>query len=119
VAPILSETLRERLIEAAKKAGIGIHDGGIYWQSRGPRLETRAEVRVIQAFADVVGMTMGDEAVVAQELNLAYASLCSVDNYAHGLTASPLTEEEIRQGAKTNSLKMIAVFNQLLEMAGG
>ena len=119
VAPILSETLRGRLIEAAKKAGIGVHDGGIYWQSRGPRLETRAEVRVIQAFADVVGMTMSDEAVVAQELNLAYASLCSVDNYAHGLAASPLTEEEIRQGAKTNSRKMIAVFNQLLDIGGG
>lgn len=117
VAPILSERLRSRLFKAAERAGIEVHDGGVYWQSRGPRLETKAEVRVILAFADVVGMTMADEAVVAQELGLAYASLCSVDNYAHGLAASPLTEEEIRFRAKANSQKMIAVF-KLLEMAG-
>ena len=117
VAPAISAKLRRRLVEAARRAGIEVHDGGTYWQSRGPRLETRAEIKVIQAFADVVGMTLGSEAGVAQELGLAYASLCSVDNYAHGLAASPLTEDEIRQGARANSQKMMAIFRQLLEMA--
>ena len=36
-------------------------------------------------FGDVVGMTMAHEATLCQERALAYASICSVDNYAHGL----------------------------------
>ena len=35
--------------------------------------------------ADVVGMTLASECVVAPELGLDYAALCVVDNLANGL----------------------------------
>ena len=60
------------------------HDGGVYWQTRGPRFETPAEIRLIAAHADVVGMTIASECVVAGELGLDYAALCVVDNLANG-----------------------------------
>lgn len=82
----LDSEVRKKLLKAAKAAGMDVKDGGTYWQTTGPRLETRAEIRMMSKFADLVGMTMASEAILAQEFGLAYASVCSVDNYAHGLT---------------------------------
>src|SRR5436190_17498708 len=36
-------------------------DGGVYWQTIGPRFETPAEIRLIARHADVVGMTIASE----------------------------------------------------------
>jgi purine nucleoside phosphorylase len=74
-------------------------DGGTYWNAVGPRLETPAEIRVIARDADVIGMTMGPECVVAGELGLAYAAVCAVVNYANGVGEEPLTVEEVEKGA--------------------
>ena len=66
-------------------------DGGVYWQALGPRLETPAEIRHIARDADVIGMTIGSECVVAAELGLAYAAICAVVNYANGVGDEELT----------------------------
>jgi 5'-methylthioadenosine phosphorylase len=95
ITPSLNEEVRQRLIETARRAGVEVATKGTYWQATGPRLETKAEIRMMTQFADIVGMTMASEAVTAQELGLKYAGLCSVDNYAHGLVDKPLTMEEI------------------------
>jgi len=81
----LDREVRVKVLRAAKAVGIDAKDGGTYWQTTGPRLETCAEIRMMSQFADLVGMTMASEAILAQELGLRYASVCSVDNYAHGL----------------------------------
>jgi 5'-methylthioadenosine phosphorylase len=61
-------------------------------------------------------MTMASEAAVAQELDLPYASLCSVDNYAHGLSSTPLTEGEIGANAAANAEKMFRVILSYLDL---
>ena len=76
---------REEVIAAWSEGGQAPRDGGVYWQARGPRFETPAEIRLMAAHADVVGMTIASECVVAGELGLAYAALCVVDNLANGL----------------------------------
>ena len=43
---------------ALAAAGAELRDGGVYWQATGPRLETPAEIRLIAAHADVIGMTV-------------------------------------------------------------
>src|SRR5918996_2733687 len=64
---------RARVSEAWSVAtDIPLRDGGVYWQTIGPRLETRAEIRLIAAHADVVGMTLGAECMIAGELGLPY-----------------------------------------------
>ncbi len=95
ITPGLDEGLRIELIEAAKELDIPVIENGIYFQSAGPRLETKAEIRFIRDYADVVGMSMGAEATLAKELGLRYANLSSVDNYAHGIIAG----EELRYEA--------------------
>jgi 5'-methylthioadenosine phosphorylase len=69
-----------------------IADYKIYAQTRGPRFETRAEVRILQAMGcDVVGMTFGNEADLLLESGVSVTSLCMVDNFAHGIGEEKLT----------------------------
>lgn len=103
ITPRLDEEIRQRLILTARKVGVNVADGGTYWQTTGPRLETRAEIRMMANFADIVGMTMASEAVIAQELGLRYGALCSVDNFAHGIIDHALTMEEIVAHAHENA----------------
>jgi 5'-methylthioadenosine phosphorylase len=77
-------------------------DGGIYWQTSGPRFETQAEVRMLAERAQVVGMTIGSECTVAGELGLAYAAICVVDNLANGVGEAGLTMEELTVGRIAN-----------------
>ena len=102
VTPDLSEEVRRKWLAAAADCGIAAVDGGVYWQTAGPRFETKAEIRLMSRAADLVGMTMAAEAIVARELEMDYASLCSVDNYAHGLVDRELTMEQVLQCARRN-----------------
>ena len=116
IVPFLSETVRSKLRAAAELAAVHLMVGGIYWQNLGPRLETKAEIRLQSHYADMVGMTMASEATVAQEIGLEYASLCSVDNHAHGLSPKPLTSEEIIGNANANAEKIYRIIQSYLEV---
>lgn len=77
--------LRADLLAAAQKSGIEVHDGGVYAVTQGPRLETIAEVnRLERDGADYIGMTAMPEAALARELDMEYACLSLVVNYAAG-----------------------------------
>ncbi|MBD5782291.1 MTAP family purine nucleoside phosphorylase [Pelagicoccus sp. NFK12] len=68
--------------------------GKVYMQTRGPRFETRAEVRAIQVLGgDVVGMTFANEADLILERGLELTPFCMVDNFAHGVRSSELSME--------------------------
>jgi len=80
-----SADLRERCLAAARKAGITLHDGGVYGAVSGPRLETAAEIdRMERDGATLVGMTGMPEAALARELGIAYVSISVVVNHAAG-----------------------------------
>jgi 5'-methylthioadenosine phosphorylase len=114
--PALNAEVRRKWLEAARECAVEVIDGGIYWQTAGPRLETRAEIAMMSQFADLVGMTMASEAIIAQELELPYASLCSVDNYAHGLEDKELTMEKILWHARRNTETILQILTRYLEM---
>lgn len=88
---------RGEVLSALAGAGIDTVDAGTYWQVKGPRLETPAEVRFISAHAEVVGMTVASECVAAGEAGLNYAALCIVDNLANGVADTELTLLEIER----------------------
>jgi 5'-methylthioinosine phosphorylase len=78
-------SLRQALLAAASKAGIAAIDGGCYGATQGPRLETRAEIaRMKRDGCDLVGMTGMPEAALARELELDYACVALVANFAAG-----------------------------------
>ena len=90
------------LIGAFGAAGLPVRDGAVYWQSEGPRFETPAEVRMIAHVAELVGMTVASEAVIAAELGLRYAVVCNVDNLANGIEPAPLAIEDYEAGKAAN-----------------
>lgn len=83
-------SLRARLQEAAGLAGVALVDGGCYGATQGPRLETKAEItRMRRDGCDLVGMTGMPEAGLARELELDYACLAIVANWAAGAGPNP------------------------------
>lgn len=79
------QAVRQNILKAAQHANVNIIDGGVYAATQGPRLETAAEInRLERDGADMVGMTGMPEAALARELELKYASIAVVANYAAG-----------------------------------
>jgi 5'-methylthioadenosine phosphorylase len=115
ITPALNVEVRRKWLEAARDCASEVIDGGIYWQTSGPRLETRAEIAMMSQFADLVGMTMASEAIISQELELPFASLCSVDNYAHGIEEKDLTLEKIHWHAQRNADAIFRILIRYLE----
>jgi 5'-methylthioinosine phosphorylase len=77
--------LRQSLLTAAASAGVAVVDGGCYGATQGPRLETRAEIaRLRRDGCDLVGMTGMPEAALARELELDYACIALIANWAAG-----------------------------------
>ena len=85
-----SVALRAQVLDAARRAGVAVVDGGCYGATQGPRLETKAEIaRMRRDGCDLVGMTGMPEAGLARELGLDYACLGIVSNWAAGTGHDP------------------------------
>jgi 5'-methylthioadenosine phosphorylase len=117
ITPSLNENVRKKLIKAALSNKIKVVKKGTYWQTHGPRLETKAEIKMMANFADIVGMTMAHEAVIAMELDLPYACACSIDNFGNGLLKKPLTMEKIIAGTRKNADLMIKLLHGYLKLS--
>ena len=105
-APGFAPRWREEVIAAWSQGGQEPRDGGVYWQARGPRFETPAEIRLMAAHADVVGMTLATECVVARELGLDYAALCVVDNLANGIAEATVSTEGMEADRLINAERL-------------
>jgi 5'-methylthioadenosine phosphorylase len=82
VAEPMCPQLRETLINAASDLKIKMHPVGTYVCIEGPRFSTKAESRMYRQWgADVVGMTMVPEAVLAREAEICYANISTVTDY--------------------------------------
>ena len=70
-------------IEAARNAGVTVHESGTYLAMEGPQFSTIAESKMYRAAwgADVIGMTNMPEAKLAREAELCYASVAMVTDY--------------------------------------
>jgi 5'-methylthioadenosine phosphorylase len=76
------EPLRQLALQAARTAGATAHDGGTYVCMEGPLFSTRAESRMYRSWGvDVIGMTNLQEAKLAREAEIAYATVALVTDY--------------------------------------
>ncbi|TAJ44463.1 MTAP family purine nucleoside phosphorylase [Methanofollis fontis] len=114
VMPELDTGLIERLGTVLPEA----LTGGTYAQTRGPRIETVAEVRGLAKVADVVGMTVASEATLARELGIPVAAVCTVDNYAHGLSEEVLTYEHILATSKKYARRTEGLIETIVDELG-
>ncbi len=95
-------------------AGEWLVDGGVYWQTIGPRFETPAEIRLLATYANVVGMTIASECIVAGELGLSYAAVCVVDNLANGVGDQQLSLQEFDAGRVANQSRLLGALRRVL-----
>ncbi len=86
--------IKDGLKASLKKVNIGFSEA-VYVCTEGPRFESRAEIRMMSHFGDIVGMTGLPEVALAKELNLCYASICTVTNNACGFNDAKLTVSEL------------------------
>jgi len=115
VTPEIDENMRKIIIEQTKKIGADVHEG-VYVQTTGPRLETKAEINFLKNYADVVGMNMATEATLSKELGLRYVNISSVDNYANGIISESLTFEQILQNARKNSSQIKKLLKNVVKV---
>ncbi len=115
LVPTFDAAWRARVLAAWKAStDTPVQHGGVYAQTSGPRFETPAEVRALTAVADLVGMTVASECILATEVGLPYAAVCVVDNLANGLGDTPLTLEEFNDGVAANRTRLIADLDALI-----
>lgn len=71
------------ILEAAcRKIGVNVHRGGTYLCMEGPAFSTKAESNVYRSWGmDVIGMTNLQEAKLAREAEICYATLALVTDY--------------------------------------
>jgi 5'-methylthioadenosine phosphorylase len=82
VAEPMCPELRRTLIKTADDININTHNTGTYVCIEGPRFSTKAESRIFRMWgADVVGMTLVPECVLAREAEICYASIATVTDY--------------------------------------
>jgi 5'-methylthioadenosine phosphorylase/5'-methylthioinosine phosphorylase len=109
-----SKKLRNHLIKVASESGLSFTPTGTYGCTQGPRLESAAEIlRMEQDGCDLVGMTGMPEAALAKELEMDYAAIAVVANWAAGKSEGEITMDEIEQHLKTGMLqveKLLASF---------
>jgi 5'-methylthioinosine phosphorylase len=106
---------RARVVGAwESNAELELEDGGVYAHVSGPRFETPAEVRMLARDADVVGMTIAAEAILAREAGIAYAAICTVDNLANGLEAEPLSVEGYRAERDSFAPRLLEQLGRVL-----
>ena len=81
--PVFCPTLRRAIGEVLHEMRLVYHGAGTAAVSEGPRLETPAEIRLLGGFgAEIATHTFVPEVFLAKELQMCYAALCYVVNYA-------------------------------------
>lgn len=108
--------LREKIIRAAKQLNIGLFEKGTYICTEGPRFETPAEIQFFQLIGgDIVGMTGSPETFLFKELEICYASISIVTNYAAGMQDRVSHEEVIDLFEKRREV-IIKLITKTIEM---
>lgn len=115
VTPGLSTKLRKDLIDSAEELWEELKTEGAYVQTQGPRLETKAEIKILKDYGQFIGMTMASEATLCKEVNLDYAGLLSVDNYANGIEGEEIDYDEIVDTAEENWKKVKKILERFLK----
>ncbi|MEM2924491.1 MAG: MTAP family purine nucleoside phosphorylase [Methanocellales archaeon] len=90
------EELRSIILKSARALELKLHPRGTYICVRGPRYETKAEIKAYQKLGgEVVGMTIAPECTLAREINICYAAVSLVTNFAAGLGKAKLSHQKV------------------------
>lgn len=109
--------LRGSVTAGSKIAGLQIVEKGTYVCVNGPRLESKAEIRLHAASGgDVIGMTGMPEAALARELEICFSGICLITNYAAGVSTEPLSATEVVEKMKESGGKIKSLLKEVLKL---
>jgi len=95
--------LHDFYVEHARKLGLSVHPEGTYVCIEGPRFSTRAESRLYRQWgADIIGMTLYPECVLAREAEICYVSVAMVTDY-DVWAKKPVSTQEVLDTLQRNS----------------
>ncbi len=110
--------LRARLKRAATEASMRVSEG-VYMFFPGPTFETPAEVKAAKVLgADLVGMSVVPEVVIARRFGMETAAVSVVTNYAAGLDAVFPGHEETKRMASDRALAFRRLFTHFFKGLG-
>ncbi len=112
---IYDTALQQMLREAARSIGIALPEG-VYIQFSGPNYESPAEIKMSRILgADAVGMSTACEAIAANHCGFRVCGISCISNLASGMTARPLSHEEVQENSKNVESKFRALVDELLK----
>ena len=119
--PVFCPTLRRATAEVLHEMKLVYHGSGTVAVREGPRLETPAEVRMLATVgAEIVTHTFVPELFLARELELCYAAVCYVVNYAEtGSRHRPFATGDVFGGLtqKSDAERLEGVVASLSQIA--
>jgi purine-nucleoside phosphorylase len=114
MSSVYDKDLRGKIAEAAAGLGLTLREG-VYVQTSGPNFETPAEIRAYRSLgADVVGMSTACEAVAAVHMGMKVCGISCVSNLAAGISATPLTHEEVQAMADKAAPRFRALVTEAI-----
>lgn len=116
MADPFDKTLRQLLISGCEILNLKHHKTGTVVTIEGPRFSTRAESKMFRTWgAEVINMTTGPEATLANELGIPYAAIAmSTDYDCWKADEEPVTWEAVVKIFKNNVEKVTALLTNII-----
>jgi len=115
---IYDKDLQQVVRDCASDLGIEIKEG-VYVQFTGPAYETPTEVQMAKRLGgDAVGMSTACEAVAANHMGMKILGISCITNLAAGISAVPLTHEEVKVTADETAPKFEALTTAIITKIG-
>jgi inosine/guanosine/xanthosine phosphorylase family protein len=107
-------TLQQRARDAARAAGVTLHEGVYVWFS-GPHFETPAEVRFARTIGGTaVGMSTVPEVILARQAGMRVAGFSIITNLGAGMSDAPLSHEQTMKIAADAAVDLRRLLNRLI-----
>lgn len=98
------EEMRDLVCKTTKNLNIRFHEKGTYLCVEGPRFSTRAESNLWRIMkADIIGMTLTPEVVLAREKEICYLSISSVTDYDCWRGKEAVSADDVIKTMKKNT----------------
>ncbi|MEW6508099.1 MAG: purine-nucleoside phosphorylase [Bacteroidota bacterium] len=110
-----SGEINEIIKTAAVKEEITLREG-VYWYTKGPSYETKAEIKMMQkSGGDAVGMSTFHEAVYAFFLGMKVGAISCITNFAAGLSPTKLSHAEVMDTAEKVKFDFERLIKRIIE----
>lgn len=112
------EGLRAQMSAIAQRLNITLTEG-VYISVLGPSFETPAEIRAFRSWgADMVGMSVVPEVILARHCGMRVLGLAAVTNLAVGLSPEKVTHEVTLQYGEVAARKLIKLIPEFVKEMG-